>query len=110
MGRICREHKTRMKFTTCAIAIPTNHKYYLYLPLPILEKPCHSISIDFMSGLPTVRHGHDCVYVVVDRFSKMTILVTCKKAISTKETTKIFFEHVWVHFGLPKTTISDRDT
>ena len=119
MGRICRAFKARMKnevieyieaCTTCAIAKPTNRKLGLYLPLPILDKPWHSISMDFMSSLPTTKHGHDCVYVVVDRFSKMEILVAYRKEISIEETTKLFFEHVWVHFGLPKTIILDRDT
>ena len=36
--------------------------------------------------------------------------MACRKAISTEETAKLFFKHVWVHFGLPKTIISDRDT
>ena len=54
--------------------------------------------------------GHDCVYVVVDRFSKMAIMVAYRKMITAEETTKLFFEHVWVHFGLPKSIISDRDS
>ena len=94
----------------CVVAKPANRKLGLYLPLPILDKPWHSISMDFMFGLPSTKHGHDCVYVVVDRFSKMAILVACRKEISTEETAKLFFKHVWVHFGLPKTIISDRDT
>ena len=119
MGRICREFKARMKnevieyiqaCTTCTIAKPTNHKLGLYLLVPIPKKHRHSISMDFMFGLPTTKHGHDCVYVVVDRFSKMEILVAYRKAISLEETTKLFFEHVWVQFGLPKTIILDRDT
>ena len=36
--------------------------------------------------------------------------MACRKAISTEETAKLFFKHVWVHFGLPKTIISNRDT
>ena len=66
--------------------------------------------MDFMSGLPSSRRGNDCIYVVVDRFSKMDIMVACKKMISAEETAKLFFEHVWVHFGLPKSIISDRDS
>ena len=94
----------------CAIAKPANLKLGLYLPLPIPDKPWQSISMDFMSGLPTTRRGHDCVYVVVDRFSKMAIMVACRKMITAEETAKLFFEHVWVHFGLPKSIISDRDS
>ena len=80
--------------TTCVISKPTNYKLGLYLPLPILDKPWHSIYMDFMSSLPTTKHGHDCVYVVVDRFSKMEILMACRKEISAEETTKLFFKHV----------------
>ena len=76
--------------TPSAFAKPTNRKLGLYLPLPILDKPWHSISMDFMSGLPTTKHGHDCVYVVVDRFSKMAILIACRKVISIEETKNLF--------------------
>ena len=36
--------------------------------------------------------------------------MACRKEISAEETAKLFFKHVWVHFGLPKTIILDRDT
>lgn len=63
-----------------------------------------------MSGLPSTKHGNDCVFVVVDRFSKMAILTACKKNITTEDISKLFFEHVWVHFCLPQTIISNRDS
>lgn len=66
--------------------------------------------MDYMSDLPSTKHGNDCIFVVVDRFSKMAILISCKKNIMAKDTTKIFFEHVWVHFGLLEKIISDRDS
>jgi hypothetical protein len=47
--------------------------------------------------------------VVVDRFSKMAILVAYKKSITAEATTNLFFEQVWVHFGIPQTIVSDRD-
>jgi hypothetical protein len=48
--------------------------------------------------------------VVVDLFSNMVILATCKKNITTQATANIFFEQVWVHFGIPQTIISDYDS
>jgi hypothetical protein len=36
----------------------------------------------------------------------MEILATCKKIITAEATTKLFFEQVLVHFGIPKTIIS----
>ena len=94
---------------SCAIAKPSNYKLGLYLPLPIPDKPWHPVSMDFMYGLPSSNRGNDFIYVVVDGFSKMAIMVACKKMILVEETTKLFFEHVWVHFGLPKSIISNRD-
>ncbi|MDW3502781.1 hypothetical protein NQ272_26840, partial [Escherichia coli] len=31
---------------------------------------------------PELPHGNDCVFVVVDRFSKMAIMMACKKNIT----------------------------
>ena len=89
----------------CAIAKPTIKKQGLYKPLPAPNKPWESILMDYMSGLPSTKHGTDCVFVVVDRFSKMAILTACKKNIMVEATTKLFFEHALVHFGLPQTII-----
>lgn len=48
--------------------------------------------MDYMSGLPSTKHDNDSVFVVIDRFSKMAIMVACKKSITTEATAKIFFE------------------
>jgi hypothetical protein len=34
----------------------------------------------------------------------------CTKQVTTEKTTQMFFQNVWVHFGLPKSIISDRDS
>jgi hypothetical protein len=65
--------------------------------------------MDYMSGLLSTKRGNDCVFVVDDRFSKMAILVPCKKNIIADATAKVFFELVWVHFGIPQIIISDWD-
>jgi hypothetical protein len=82
----------------------------LYTPLSDPDKPYESISMDYMSDLPSTKHENDYVFEIVDRFSKMAILTTYKKNITTEATTKLFFEHVCVHFGIPQTIISDRDS
>jgi hypothetical protein len=66
----------------------------MYTPLPTPDKPWESISMDYMSSLPSTNLGNDCVFVVVDHFSKMEILVACKKSITVEATAKIFFERV----------------
>jgi hypothetical protein len=63
--------------------------------------------MDYMSVFPSTKNGNDCVFVVFYRFFKMAILAPCKKKITIKATGKVFFDYVWVHFGLPLTIISD---
>jgi hypothetical protein len=48
--------------------------------------------MDYMSGILSTKPRNDYVFVVVDRFSKMMILVACKKSITVEATAKLFFE------------------
>ena len=66
--------------------------------------------MDFVGGLPMLRKKYDYLYAVVDRFSKIFILMTCEKIITAEQTTELYFQHVWVHFGLPTSIVSDRDS
>jgi hypothetical protein len=95
--------------TDCVVSKPTTKKQCLYTPLPTPEWPWESISMDYMSRISYTKRGNDCVFVVVDRFSKMAILAACKKSITAEATAKLFFERFWVHFGIPQTIVSYRD-
>ena len=66
--------------------------------------------MDYMSGLPSTERGNDYVFVVVDCFYKMEIMVSYKKNITIEATTKLFFERIWVHFGIPQTIVLDWDS
>ena len=74
-----------------AITKPTIKKQGLYTPLPTPSQPWESISMDYMSDLPSTKHGNNYVFVIVDRFSKMAIMATCKKNIMTEATAKLLF-------------------
>jgi len=76
----------------CAIK-PNNKKHGIYHPLPVPTLLWERISMDFVGGLSTTRKGHDYLFVVVDNFNKMCVLIPCKKTISDKETTNFFFGH-----------------
>jgi hypothetical protein len=70
----------------------TIKKQGLYTPLPNPKKLWESISMDYMYVFPSIEHGNDCVFVVVDRFSKMVILTACKKNVTVIDTANLFFE------------------
>ena len=40
----------------------------------------------------------------------MCILMPCTKQVTAKQMAQMFFQNVWVHFGLPKSIIYDRDS
>ncbi len=94
----------------CAVSKPSNRKLGLYTPLPVPSRPWESVSMDFVGGFPLSWKGHDYLYVFVDRFNKMCILMPCKKKITTEQTTQLFFKFVWAHFGFPTSIVSDCDS
>jgi hypothetical protein len=65
--------------------------------------------MDYMSDIPSNKQGNEYVFLFFDRFSKMAILVTCKKSITVETTAKLFFERVWIHFGILQTIVFDQD-
>jgi hypothetical protein len=96
--------------TACAITKPNIKKNFLYTPLPTLDNSWESISMDYMSGLLSTKRGNECVFLVVDHFSKMATMVTCKKKITTEATNELLFECLWVHFGIRKIIVSYQDS
>ncbi|CAA93236.1 retrotransposable element/transposon Tf2-type [Schizosaccharomyces pombe] len=94
---------------TCQINKSRNHKPYGPLqPIPPSERPWESLSMDFITALPE-SSGYNALFVVVDRFSKMAILVPCTKSITAEQTARMFDQRVIAYFGNPKEIIADND-
>ena len=62
----------------------SNRKLGLYTPFLVPSHPWESISMDFVGGLPKYRKGHDYLYIVVDRYNKMCVLIPCSKQVTTE--------------------------
>lgn len=60
--------------------------------MPTPSQPWESMSMDYIFDLPSTNHGIECVFLVVDRVSKMTILAACKNSIIVEAIAKLFFE------------------
>jgi hypothetical protein len=93
----------------CSTCKPTNIKLGLYIPLHVPSHPWESISMDFVGGLPIYKRVHEYLYVVVDRFRKMYILIPCKNQVTAEQDAHLFFQYEWVHFGFPMSMIFDQD-
>jgi hypothetical protein len=78
------------------------------IPIEAPSQCWHTISIDWITGLPVSR-GCDAIMTVVDKLSKRSKYIATQTAADAPETAKLFFDHVVRHHGLPLVIISDRD-
>jgi hypothetical protein len=97
------------KCPRCQLAKPSHEKPPgLMQSIESPTEPCHTISIDFVTGLP-ISHGYDALLTVTDTFSKAVRLIACNKTTTAEDIDKLFLMHCYPTFGLPYKIISDRD-
>lgn len=89
-----------------ATAIWRDRRQGLLKPLPVPDRKWREISMDFVEGLPESRGCQD-ILVVVDRLTKGTILIPCKKK-ETDYVVQKFLRFVVAYHGLPRAIVSDR--
>jgi hypothetical protein len=93
----------------CWKAKASREKYHgLLKPLPIPIRSWRDISVDFVTDLPK-SEGCTNIIVVVDWLTKYWYLIPCA-SITAPAVAQLFYWHVWIHWGLPDTIISDRGT
>jgi len=78
-------------------------------PLDIPQMKWECISMDFITGLPTVHGGYDSILVVVDRLTKVAHLIPVKKTYTAFDVAKVFLREIFRLHGLPRRIVSDRD-
>ena len=86
---------------------PRHRPYGLLRPLPVPERPWHSISADFIEHLPP-SNGFTSILVVVDRASKQGVFIPCHDTITSQELAQLFLVHVFSKHGVPSHVTSDR--
>ena len=81
----------------------------LHMPLEIPTRRWEQVHMDLITGLPLSRNGHDTILTVVDQLTRVAIFIPTTKSISAKGVARLFFDHVFWHYGMPSVIISDRD-
>jgi hypothetical protein len=86
------------------------HPAGLLQPLPIPEWKWETISMDFITGLPTSTRYNDAIMVVVDKLSKSAHFIPVKSTCKAIDIAIIFMKEIFILHGMPKEIVSDRDT
>lgn len=92
---------------TCKECKPTNVSQHPEMGRQrISTKPFQILAIDFIQSLPRSKSGNTHLLVLMDLFSKWTMLFPVKK-ISTNLIIKILEEHWFRRYSVPEILISD---
>jgi len=96
---------------TCqANKINTHHqKPHLY---PIATdpeaQPFEVITMDFIMKLPPSQ-GYDSILTITDHdCTKAALFIPCNETITSEGVTKLYLQHIYPHYGIPKRMITDR--
>lgn len=82
----------------------------LYMPLLVPTSPWIDITMDFITRLSRSQKGKDSILEVVDKFSKMTHFIHCKRTNDASDVVSLFFNEVVRLHGISKSITSDRNT
>ena len=69
-----------------------------------------SISMDFVTGLPTTSSGKNAIWVVVDKLTKSARFIAMKETWSMDQLADAYVREVVRLHGVPKDFVSDRDS
>ena len=78
-------------------------------PLPIPTWKWEQISMDFVTGLPKSKHGHDAIWVIVDRLTKSAHFLPVLMTYTVDALCKLYVKEIVRLHGVPISIVSDRD-
>nr|CAH67940.1 H0211F06-OSIGBa0153M17.12 [Oryza sativa] len=93
-----------------AVRVKAEHQKQagLLQPLKIPEWKWEEIGMDFITGLPRTSAGHDSIWVVVDRLTKVAHFIPVKTTYTGNKLAELYMARVVCLHGIPKKIVSDR--
>jgi Integrase core domain. len=76
--------------------------------LQIPEWKWEEIGMDFITGLPRTSSGHDSIWVVVDRLTKVAHFIPVHTTYSGKKLAELYLARIMYLHGVPKKIVSGR--
>jgi transposase InsO family protein len=66
--------------------------------------------MDFITGLPRSKNGHDSIWVIVDRLTKVAHFILVKTTHNGRDLADLYISRIVSLHGVPKTIVSHRGT
>jgi hypothetical protein len=82
----------------------------LLKPLDVLVWKWESIYMDFIVGLPRTPKGHDSIWVIVDRLTKVAHFLAVRTDYRVEKLADLYIEHILRLHESPTSIVSDRGT
>jgi hypothetical protein len=80
----------------------------LLQPLEIPTLKWDDISMDFVVGLPRTQRGHDAIWVIVDRLTKVAHFIPVREDYLVPKLVDLYIEHILRLHGVLRSIVSDR--
>jgi hypothetical protein len=80
----------------------------LLQPLRVPTWKWEEVGMDFITGLPKSNRGHDSIWVIVDRLSKVAHFIPVKTTYQGKQLADLYISRIVSLHGVPKVIVSDR--
>jgi len=79
----------------------------LLKPLDIPVWKWDDISMDFIMGLPRTQKGHDAIWVIVDRLTKVAHFIPVKTTFTVGKLAELYIDNILKLHGAPRSIVSD---
>ena len=71
---------------------------------------CDKINMDFIVGLPKTLSGHDSLWVIVDRLTKVVHFILVRTEYKGNKLAQLYIDNILRLHGVPSQIVSDRGT
>ena len=108
----CMKEDIKQYVTSCQVCSQAKSEHCklpgLLQPLPIPPQASHTVSLDFIEGLPKSK-AFNTIMVVIDKFSKYGHFVPLTHPYTALIVAQHYMSNIYKLHGMPKILISDRD-
>ena len=81
----------------------------LLQPLEVAEWKWEHVTMDFVTYLPQTPQGHDAIWVIVDRLTKLAHFIVVRMTFTLERLCRLYIREIVPLQGVPVSIVLDRD-